>query len=76
LLAREVGTASEFYNLESHSSLLDVVYMAGAQCTNLGCEQNVAELKLLFLRTLFDWMSATGLFCFSNLLEFLDSCCF
>ena len=38
LLAREVGMASEFYDLESHSSLLDVVYMAGAQCTNLGCE--------------------------------------
>jgi hypothetical protein len=41
-----------------------------------GCEQHVAELKLLFPRTLFEWMSSIRLFCFSTLLEFIDSCCF
>ena len=69
--------ALECYNLESYPSLLDVEFMAGAHARTFeGCEQNVAELKLLFLRTLFDWISATGLFCFSTLLEFIDSCCF
>jgi hypothetical protein len=41
-----------------------------------GCEQHVAELKLLFLRTLFEWMASTRLFGFSSFLEFIDSCCF
>jgi hypothetical protein len=40
------------------------------------CEQHVDELKLLFLRTLFEWMASTRLFCFSNVLEFTDYCCF
>uniref|UniRef100_A0A2N9EI09 Reverse transcriptase domain-containing protein n=1 Tax=Fagus sylvatica TaxID=28930 RepID=A0A2N9EI09_FAGSY len=40
------------------------------------CEQHVDELKLLFLRTLFEWMASTRLFCFSNVLEFIDYCCF
>jgi hypothetical protein len=39
-------------------------------------EQHVDELKLLFLHTLFEWMSSTRLFCFSNVLEFIDYCCF
>ena len=29
-----------------------------------GCERNIFDLKLLLLRTLFDWMLATGLFSF------------
>jgi hypothetical protein len=41
-----------------------------------GCEQTVAKLKLLFLRTLFEWMASTRLFDFSSFLEFIDSCCF
>jgi hypothetical protein len=41
-----------------------------------GCEQSVLELKLQFYRSLFDWMSTTGLFSFSNSFEFLDSCYF
>ena len=41
-----------------------------------GSEHNVAELKLLFLQTLFDWISASGHFHCSNLLDFIDSCCF
>ncbi len=41
-----------------------------------GREQTVAELKLLFLRMLFDWTSATGLCRSSTLLDFLDSLCF
>ena len=27
-----------------------------------GCEQHVDELKLLFMRTLFEWMASTRLF--------------
>ena len=38
------------------------------------CERNILDLKILFLRTLFDWMAATSLFSFSNLLEFFDYC--
>jgi hypothetical protein len=41
-----------------------------------GCEKHVADLKLLFLRTLFEWMGSTRLFGFSSFLEFIDSCCF
>ena len=41
-----------------------------------GCEQIVAELKLLFLRMLFDWTSATRLCRSSTLLDFIDSLCF
>ena len=41
-----------------------------------GCEQHVDELKLLFLRILFEWMASTRLFCFSTVLEFIDYCCF
>jgi hypothetical protein len=39
-----------------------------------GCERNILDLKILLLRTLFDWMTATSLFSFSNFLEFLDYC--
>ena len=39
-----------------------------------GCERNIFDLKLLLLRTLFDWMFATGLFSFHNFLEFFDHC--
>jgi hypothetical protein len=37
-------------------------------------ERNILDLKTLFLRTLFDWMAASSLFSFSNLLEFFDYC--
>ena len=41
-----------------------------------GSEHYMAELKLLFLRTLFDWISTSGQCHFSTLLDFIDSCCF
>ena len=41
-----------------------------------GCELRVVELKLQFYRYLFDWLSATGLFSFSNLLDLIDYCSF
>ncbi len=41
-----------------------------------GCELSVVELKLQFYHSLLNWMSATGLFRFSNMLEFLDYCSF
>ena len=41
-----------------------------------GCELSVVELKLQFYRYLFDWLSATGLFSFSNLLDLIDYCSF
>ena len=37
-------------------------------------ERNVLELKLLFFRTLFDWMTATRLFSSLSYLEFFDLC--
>ena len=40
------------------------------------CEHHADELKLLFLRTLFEWMVSSRLFSFSTMLEFIDSCCF
>ena len=39
-----------------------------------GCELNIVELKHQFYHYLFDWLSATGLFRFSNLLEMIDYC--
>jgi hypothetical protein len=41
-----------------------------------GCEPSAVELKLQFYCSLLDWMSATGLFNFSNMLELLDHCSF
>jgi hypothetical protein len=41
-----------------------------------GCELIVIELKLQFYLCLLDWMSATGLFRFSNMLELIDYCSF
>lgn len=37
-----------------------------------GCEWIVLDLKLQFLRTLFEWRTASGSFSFSNLLDFSD----
>jgi hypothetical protein len=37
-------------------------------------ERNILALKTMFFRTLFDWMSASGLFSFTSLVEFLDHC--
>ena len=37
-------------------------------------ELGLPDLKLLFFRTLYDWIIATGLFSFSSLQNFLDSC--
>ena len=41
-----------------------------------GCEKPVFDLKLLFLKTLFEWINALGLFSFDPLVEMLDSCAF
>jgi hypothetical protein len=37
-----------------------------------GCEQSVIKLKLQFYGSLFDWMSATRLFSFSNFFDLLE----
>jgi hypothetical protein len=37
-------------------------------------ELGLPDLKLLFFRTLYDWIIATQLFSFSSLQNFLDSC--
>ena len=40
-------------------------------------ELGIPDLKLIFFRTLYDWILALGLFSFSSLQDFLDSCnCF
>jgi hypothetical protein len=41
-----------------------------------GIEKNVADLKLLVLRTLFEWVSASCHFPCTTFLEFLDLCSF
>ena len=41
-----------------------------------GCEINVLDLKLQLFRTLFEWLSISGMFSFTNMLEFLDLCSF
>ena len=38
-----------------------------------GCEKSIPDLKFLFLKTLFEWINASGLFSFVTL---LDSCTF
>ena len=35
-------------------------------------EQNIVDLKLLFYRSLYEWMRATSLFSFTSFLEFFD----
>ena len=37
-------------------------------------ERNILALKTIFVRTLYEWMSASGLFSFTSLVEFLDHC--
>jgi hypothetical protein len=37
-------------------------------------EMGSYDLKLLFFRTLFEWINATGCFSFSFIQDFLDSC--
>ena len=39
-------------------------------------ERSILDLRLQFLRTLFDWMSASRLFSFHTFLDFLDHCHF
>ena len=39
-----------------------------------GSERNMLDLKILMLRTLFDWIAANDLFPFSNFLVFFDYC--
>ena len=40
-------------------------------------ELGIPDVKLIFFRTLYDWILALGLFSFSSLQDFLDSCnCF
>lgn len=41
-----------------------------------GCENSVSDLKLLFLKSLFEWIYALGLLSFGSFLEMLDSCSF
>ena len=39
-----------------------------------GSKTSIDELKLLFFRTLFEWMQFTNLFSFASFQDFLDSC--
>jgi hypothetical protein len=39
-----------------------------------GKEHSVPDLKLLFLKTLFEWQNASGLLSFSSLSNMIDSC--
>ena len=39
-------------------------------------DRSILDLRLQFLRTLFDWMSASRLFSFHTFLDFLDHCHF
>ena len=39
-----------------------------------GCEMTILDLKLLFLKYLYNWMLALGLFSFSTLLDLLNHC--
>ena len=39
-----------------------------------GYETSVVDLKLHFFRLLFDWLSVTGLFNFSNVLDLINLC--
>ena len=41
-----------------------------------GCETSVVDLKLHFYRLLLDWLSVTGLFNFTNVIDLIDSCSF
>lgn len=39
-----------------------------------GSETTTGNLKLLFFRTLFEWMQATNFFSFTTFQDFIDSC--
>lgn len=41
-----------------------------------GWENFVLNLKLLFLKSIFEWVNASGLFSFASMLKMLDSCTF
>ena len=38
------------------------------------CERTILDLKLQFVRALFEQMTASGFFSFSNLIDFIDHC--
>jgi hypothetical protein len=39
-----------------------------------GNENSLSDLKLSFLKTMFEWLNASGLFSFGSLADMLDSC--
>ena len=39
-----------------------------------GCELSIVALKLQFYHSLFHWLSATGLFSFSNWFDLIEFC--
>ena len=41
-----------------------------------GCERILLDLKMLILKTLAEWVSVSGCFPWSDLIEFLDQCSF
>jgi hypothetical protein len=64
-------------DLEGYSSLHNVVFWRERNARTFeDCELSVVELKLQFYRSLLDWMSATGLFRLSNMLDLIDYCSF
>ena len=39
-----------------------------------GCERNMLKLKGLFMKSLLEWMTASRMFTFTSLSEFIDFC--
>jgi hypothetical protein len=40
------------------------------------CERSVADLKLLFFQTLYEWVYSLGLFSINSTMDLIDHCCF
>lgn len=57
-------------------SLANVVYLERDARSFEGCENSVLHLKLLFFKSLFEWINALGLISFASLTDMLDSCNF
>ena len=70
-----VGRHSVIWNAIPHC-LMWCLWREHTARTFEDCELSVVELKLKFYRSLLDWMSVTGLFRMSNMLDLIDCCSF
>lgn len=77
LLACWEGCSGRHWNSEIWNATRDCmmycIWMERNARNFEGCERKNLYLKLHFLRTLFKWVSASGSFSFSNVLEFIDN---